>query len=80
MTTGYLNLRKHLANKHRDTYDKAILDNNWSYRLSNNVKFSKSNTIEARRQMLPPFSQASFIKYIIRFVVADDQVSHTFSH
>lgn len=79
MGTGFLNLRKHLASKHTAAYDKAIVENNWNYCLSNEVKSGKSNTVEARKHSLPPFTQASLIDYIIRFVVADDQVSNTFS-
>jgi hypothetical protein len=77
MSTGYMNLRKHLASKHAAVYDKAIVENNWDYRLSGDVKSGKSNTIE-RKHSLPPFTQASFINYLIRFVVADDQVSNAF--
>ena len=64
---------------HKDDYDKAILENGWPYRLSNDVRPTKSDTAEACKQALPPFLQASFLKYIIRFVVADDQVSNAFS-
>jgi hypothetical protein len=77
MITGYLNLRKHLANQHAAAYDKAIVENNWDYRLSSDVKSGKYNTVEARKLLL--FTQASFIDYIIRFVIADDQVSNVFS-
>lgn len=77
--TGYLNLRKHLASEHSDAYDKAIVENSWNYRFSSDVKSGKTNTVEARKHSLPPFTQKSFIDYIIRFVVADDQVSNTFS-
>jgi hypothetical protein len=77
MNTGYINLRKHLASKHAAAYDKAIVENNWNYRLSTDVKSGKSNS-ETRKHSLPPFTQASFIDYIIRFVVADDQVSNAF--
>ncbi|KAN0118276.1 Ribonuclease H-like domain containing protein [Russula decolorans] len=73
MGTGFLNLRKHLASKHTAAYDKAIVENNWNYCLSNEVKSGKSNTVEARKHSLPPFTQASLIDYIIHFVVADDQ-------
>ncbi len=79
MATAYLNLRKHLANHHAATYDNAIVENRWNYPLSSDVKSGKSNTVEARKHSLPPFTQASFIDYIIRFVVADDQVSNAFS-
>jgi len=79
IATAYLNLRKHLTNHHAATYDNTIVENCWNYPLSSDVKSGKSNTIEARKHSLPPFTQASFIDYIIHFVVADDQVSNTFS-
>lgn len=78
INTGYSNLRKHLANEHAAEYDKAIVENGWNYRLSDEVKSGKSNAVETRKRTLPPFTQASFIDYIVRFVVADDQVSNAF--
>jgi hypothetical protein len=77
MSTGYLNLRKHLASKHAADYDKAILENRWNYRPSTDVKSGKSDS-EAQNRSLLPFTQASFLEYIIRFIVADDQVSNAF--
>jgi hypothetical protein len=79
MGTGNTNLRRHLASKHAAAYDKAIVANSWEYRLSGDVKSGKSNSVGAQKPSLPPFTQASFIDYIVRFVVADDQVSNTFS-
>jgi hypothetical protein len=66
--TGYNNLRKHLYGKHAATYDSAIVENNWNYRLLRDVKSGKSNTVEACKHSLSPFTQASFIDYIIHFV------------
>lgn len=79
INTGYSNLRKHLANEHPAAYDKAILENGWNYRLSDEIKSGQPTTVEARKQSLPPFTHASFIDYLVRFVVADDQVSNTLS-
>ena len=79
MATGYNNLRKHLASKHSTAYDEAIVQNNWGYRLSHDVKSGKSNAVEARKRPLPPFTSESFLEYIVRFVVADDQVSNACS-
>ena len=76
--TGYLNLRKHLASKHADEYDKAIVENNWNCRFSSNVKSNKYDTVN-RNHSLPSFTQTSFIEYIIRYIVTDDQVSNAFS-
>jgi hypothetical protein len=77
MNTGYTNLRRHLKSKHAADYDKAIMENGWSYRPSTDVKSGNSNS-EARSSFPPPFNQASFIDHIIRFIVADDQVSNAF--
>ena len=77
MATRYQNLRKHLASKHTAAYDRTIVEKNWNYHLSSDVKSSKS--VEASKRSLPPFTQTSFIDYIIRFVIADDQVSNAFS-
>jgi hypothetical protein len=75
--TGYQNLRKHLASQHAAAYDSAILENNWNYRLSSEVKSGRSK--DNSKHSIPPFTQASFIDHLIRFVVADDQVSTAFS-
>jgi hypothetical protein len=80
MGTGTSNLRKHLVRKHAAAYNKAIMENGWNYRFSSDVKSGKSNAVEkAPEHPPPPFTQASFIDYIVRFVVADDQVSSAFS-
>jgi hypothetical protein len=79
MGTGYLNLRKHLASEHATAYDKAIVENNWNKPFSYEVLSGKSNAVEACKHSLLPFTQATFIDYIIHFVVADDQVSNAFS-
>ena len=76
--TGYLNLRKHLALKHTDKYDKAIVENNWNCHFSSDVKSNKYNTVN-RNHSLPLFTQTSFIEYIIHYIVTDNQVSNTFS-
>jgi hypothetical protein len=77
MNTGYLNLQKHLASKHTADYDKAIMENHWNYHPSTDVKSGKSDS-EAQNHSLLLFTQASFLDYIICFIIADDQVSNTF--
>jgi hypothetical protein len=79
MGTGYLNLQKHLTSEHATTYDQAIVENNWNKPFSCEVLSSKSNAVEACKHSLLPFTQATFTNYIVHFVVADDQVSNTFS-
>src|SRR5258708_20595371 len=77
MATGYQNLRKHLTSKHAAAYDRTIVEKNWNYHLSSDVKSSKS--VEASKHSLPPFTQPLFIDYIIPFVIADDQVTNALS-
>src|SRR5712692_5446002 len=77
MATGYQNLQKHLASKHTAAYNRTIVEKNWNYCLSSDVKSSKS--VEASKCSLSLFTQTLFIDYIIHFVIADDQVSNVFS-
>ncbi len=77
MATGYQNLQKHLASKHTAAYDRTIVEKNWNYHLSSDVKSGKS--VEASKHSLPLFTQTLFIDYIICFVIANNQVSNAFS-
>lgn len=62
---------------HPALYDRTVVANKWPYKLTsqlNNVS-SKKNAGNARDQALPGFSPEAFIEYLVRFIVADDQVS-----
>lgn len=76
--TGKSNCRNHLLNKHGDIYDKTVQEKNWRYRLSADRHGAKRIVDERRDRTLPPFSSESFIDYLVRFIVADDQVSNVF--
>ena len=74
--TGTTNLRRHLRTLHAEEYDEEIKKNNWSYKLSTQAdSLSMQRTVrKLRDQELPPFSPATFLEHLVRFVVADDQV------
>jgi len=73
-----MNLKNHLHNHHPLEYDKANKDNNWEYKT---LAMSKDATAHgahnAITQSVPPFSEEAFLEYLVRFVVADDQVWFT---
>jgi hypothetical protein len=89
-TTGNSNLRRHLTRQHPKEYDTAIMDNNWDYKLSTHSDdTAHNNNCNVANSQVPPFSPQTFLEYLVRFVVADDQVclkdfmffySHFFSH
>lgn len=75
--TASANLRRHLVNEHGPAYDKVIIENGWNYPLSTEKKSGKGVTTgDLRKRALPAFSPEVFLKYLVRFIVADDQVSH----
>lgn len=76
--TGKLNCCKHLVNRHSDIYDKTVQENNWPFRLSTETPGTKTTVGELRKCALPRFTLESFIEYLVRFIVADDQVSNLF--
>lgn len=73
-STGTTNCRNHLLSKHPVIYDKTVQEKNWPYRLSID-KSRKATVGELRKRALPQFTLGSFIEYLVRFIVADDQVS-----
>jgi hypothetical protein len=81
--TGNTNLRRHLHQVHSDEYDKVVLLNKWTYKLSTQTcdastqsgDASTHNAHNKRDRQLPSFSPASFLEHLVCFIVADDQVS-----
>ena len=73
--TGNSNLRRHLLKQHPTEYDTAIVDNKWDYKLSTHSDdAAHNNTRNVTDPQVPPFSPQAFLEYLVRFVVADDQV------
>jgi hypothetical protein len=73
--TGNSNLRRHLRIRHAEEYDKAVVQHKWGYRLSNDT--SEASKLDARNKRsldIPSYSPAVFREYLVRFIVADDQV------
>ena len=77
--TRNTNLRRHLHVIHAEEYDKAVTENKWTYKLSTHQsQTGDASTHSARNNRdheLPSFSPAVFLELLVRFVVADDQVS-----
>lgn len=77
--TGKTNCRRHLTTRHAIIYDKTVREKNWPYRLSSEKPGTKTTVGELRKRALPRFTLESFIEYLVRFIVADDQVSDSLS-
>lgn len=76
--TGNSNLRYHLRTHHGDVYDAAIREHGWDYKLSTNLRGPSTQSLNSRNQRsqdIPSFSPEAFLEYLVRFIVADDQVS-----
>jgi hypothetical protein len=76
--SGKSNCRKHLRKVHPAIYDMKVQENNWPYRLSTEEPDVKTTVGELCKRALPHFTLESFIEYLVRFIVADDQVSNHF--
>jgi hypothetical protein len=62
--------------RHPDEYDAACAEHGWINRRLDAMGGASPQT-RAARANLPPFSNTAFIDYLVRFIVADDQVSLT---
>ena len=75
MKTASSNLWNHLRKRHAEEYDQAVVDNKWDYTRTTDMNdASAHNASDAIRRVLPPFSPQVFLEYLVRFIVADDQV------
>jgi len=76
LKTGNTNLRRHLYQLHSEEYNNAIVQHKWTYKLSSEM--GDTSTVNARNQHdrgIPSFSLVAFVEHLVRFIVADDQVS-----
>jgi len=75
MKTASSNLWNHLRKHHAEEYNQAVVDNKWDYTCMTDMNdASAHNVSNAIRRVLPPFSLQVFLEYLVRFIVADDQV------
>jgi hypothetical protein len=74
--TGKSNCRNHLIKKHSAIYDRTVQEKGWGFRLSTEKPGARTTGLPKRP--LPPFTLDSFIEYLVRFIVADDQVRNLF--
>jgi hypothetical protein len=75
MKTGTSNLRSHLKIKHEDDYRSAVNAHGWTYATTMTLATSAPNPRKLRDLDIPDFSFEEFLKALVRFIVADDQVS-----
>lgn len=78
LNTGKGNCRKHLIANHATIYDKTVVEMGWSYPLSTETPGARTTVADLRRRTLPQFTSGTFLDYLVRFIVADDQVSSIF--
>jgi hypothetical protein len=72
-STANNNLRNHLYKQHAEEYDRTVLGHQWKYKLSTQSSNAASGNV--RDRSLPQFSPVAFLEHLVRFIVADDQVS-----
>jgi hypothetical protein len=77
-TTASSNCRSHVVKRHPEIYDKTVIEKRWPYPLSTDEPGAKTTVGELRKSALPEFTLQSFVDYLIRFIVTDDQVSNLF--
>jgi hypothetical protein len=70
--TGKTNCRNHLIRKHSAVYDQTVQEKQWPFRLSNEKRGAKTAGLPKR--VVPRFTLDLFIEYLVRFIVANDQV------
>ena len=74
-TTASENLRSHLQKHHTDLYERMCEENKWNYK----PKVTSTVVGANQKSALPAFLPEMFLKYLIRFVMADNQVYFCFT-
>jgi len=77
--SGKSNCRYHLRQEHGAIYDQTVQEKGWDYPLSTEKPGNKTTAGELRKRAVPHYTIESFIEYLVRFIVADDQVSKFFT-
>jgi len=72
--TGNSNLRKHLLAKHEALYRDAAKTHKWKHKFLD-AQARPVNQEGSSERALPEYSYDVFIQFLVRFIVADDQVS-----
>lgn len=78
MKTSNTNCRNHLISRHAELYNATILAKKWPYPLTTDEPGARKTVGQLRKHALPEFTLQSFVDYLVRFIVADDQVSNLF--
>src|SRR4051794_26417672 len=74
MSTGTNGTRHHLTQYHYDKYLAACEKNGWTEYLTKLKSTNADPTATGPAIAHIPFSQKAFINYLLRFIIADDQV------
>lgn len=75
-STSTSSLRPHLEKYHSELYLSLAQERGWKIQLPGVVSRARSNAGEASQDSRPDeFSEETFHNYLMRFIVADDQVS-----
>jgi len=69
-TTATGNLRGHLQRVHAKLYNRTCEEKKWNYKPKVTAAVVGAN----RKSELPAFSPETFLDYLIRFIMTDDQV------
>jgi hypothetical protein len=77
-SSGISNLRLHIESHHADEYVRLCVDNNWTMmlpklRAAEEQSGQNPSVLSADPSQLP-FSAKNFLRALVKFIVADDQV------
>jgi hypothetical protein len=81
--TGNSNLRVHIENHHADEYEKLCSEHGWKnqlpkHKVREELKLTGQTTLDgiARADVTnrERFTRQAFLRHIVNFIVADDQV------
>ncbi|KAF8690920.1 hypothetical protein AX14_002938 [Amanita brunnescens Koide BX004] len=73
LKTSNSNLRAHLKTEHNELYTMMCQERRWPYLTS---KLSQPTIEEQHKISFPPFLSTALLEYLVRFIVADDQIGH----
>jgi len=72
-----------MEREHREDYTKVCLEKGWKNQLPSAKFESEAGTeppTDAGGQHRPAFSQKTFRRHLVDFIIADDQVSKLYHH
>jgi hypothetical protein len=76
-------LQAHLEQEHKEDYTRLCLQKGWKNQLPSTKFESEAGTepaVGAGGQSHPAFSSKAFVRHLVNFIIADDQVSKLCLH